>query len=113
MHAQFLEKTLAHGGNYLLEGRVLTSFFCCRSIGRYSGADVAIVVRDALFQPVRKVQMATHFKRVCFYHWVHLTYSFNFRGGWDALVYYSGLSFCMLALKGIDYYIKLKINIGS
>eukprot|EP00123_Amoebidium_parasiticum_P014523 comp22536_c0_seq1/m.34228 comp22536_c0_seq1/g.34228 ORF comp22536_c0_seq1/g.34228 comp22536_c0_seq1/m.34228 type:complete len:433 (-) comp22536_c0_seq1:127-1425(-) len=30
----------------------------------YSGADVNVVVRDALFQPVRKVQMATHFKRV-------------------------------------------------
>eukprot|EP01135_Chromosphaera_perkinsii_P010043 Nk52_evm78s1992 gene=Nk52_evmTU78s1992 len=30
----------------------------------YSGADIGIMVRDALFQPVRKVQMATHFKRV-------------------------------------------------
>lgn len=30
----------------------------------YSGADIAIVVRDALMQPVRKVQTATHFKRV-------------------------------------------------
>ena len=30
----------------------------------YSGADVGIVVRDALMQPVRKVQTATHFKRV-------------------------------------------------
>lgn len=30
----------------------------------YSGADIAIVVRDALMQPVRKVQMATHFRRV-------------------------------------------------
>ena len=30
----------------------------------YSGADVAIVVRDALMQPVRKVQQATHFKKV-------------------------------------------------
>ncbi|GLV43828.1 Vacuolar protein sorting 4 [Carabus blaptoides fortunei] len=30
----------------------------------YSGADISIVVRDALMQPVRKVQMATHFKRV-------------------------------------------------
>eukprot|EP01136_Pigoraptor_vietnamica_P037488 Opistho-1_new@105493 len=29
----------------------------------YSGADIGIVVRDALMQPVRKVQMATHFKR--------------------------------------------------
>ncbi|XP_077982129.1 vacuolar protein sorting-associated protein 4A-like [Glandiceps talaboti] len=30
----------------------------------YSGADVSIVVRDALMQPVRKVQSATHFRRV-------------------------------------------------
>ena len=33
----------------------------------YSGADISIVVRDALMQPVRKVQQATHFKRVCCY----------------------------------------------
>lgn len=30
----------------------------------FSGADVSIVVRDALMEPVRKVQSATHFKRV-------------------------------------------------
>jgi len=30
---------------------------------RYSGADVGIAVRDALMEPVRKVQQATHFKR--------------------------------------------------
>lgn len=30
----------------------------------YSGADVSIVVRDALMQPVRLVQTATHFKKV-------------------------------------------------
>lgn len=29
---------------------------------RYSGADIQIVVRDALMEPVRKVQSATHFK---------------------------------------------------
>lgn len=30
----------------------------------YSGADINIVVREALMQPVRKVQQATHFKKV-------------------------------------------------
>ncbi|XP_076822275.1 vacuolar protein sorting-associated protein 4B-like [Clavelina lepadiformis] len=30
----------------------------------YSGADIGIVVRDALMEPVRKVQRATHFKKV-------------------------------------------------
>ncbi|TFL06588.1 AAA-domain-containing protein [Pterulicium gracile] len=30
----------------------------------YSGSDVAIIVRDALMQPVRKVISATHFKRI-------------------------------------------------
>ncbi|XP_037938259.1 vacuolar protein sorting-associated protein 4B [Teleopsis dalmanni] len=30
----------------------------------YSGADISIVVRDALMEPVRKVQTATHFKKV-------------------------------------------------
>ncbi|XP_072013912.1 LOW QUALITY PROTEIN: vacuolar protein sorting-associated protein 4-like [Amphiura filiformis] len=31
---------------------------------RYSGADISIAVREALMVPVRKVQSATHFKRV-------------------------------------------------
>ncbi|KAM9848623.1 vacuolar protein sorting-associated protein 4B-like [Aulostomus maculatus] len=30
----------------------------------YSGADISIIVRDALMQPVRKVQSTTHFKKV-------------------------------------------------
>ncbi|KAJ2949286.1 hypothetical protein O0L34_g6235 [Tuta absoluta] len=30
----------------------------------YSGADISIVVRDALMQPVRRVQSATHFKKI-------------------------------------------------
>ncbi|KAJ9132564.1 Vacuolar protein sorting-associated protein VPS4 [Coniochaeta hoffmannii] len=30
----------------------------------YSGSDIAIVVQDALMQPVRKIQQATHFKRL-------------------------------------------------
>ncbi|KAJ1918124.1 Vacuolar protein sorting-associated protein 4 [Tieghemiomyces parasiticus] len=30
----------------------------------FSGSDIQVVVRDALMQPVRKVQMATHFKHV-------------------------------------------------
>lgn len=34
------------------------------STDRYSGADICTVTRDALMQPVRKVQTATHFKRI-------------------------------------------------
>ena len=30
----------------------------------YSGADIQIVVRDALMQPIRRVQHATHFMQV-------------------------------------------------
>lgn len=36
-----------------------------RAAEGYSGSDVSIVVQDALMQPVRKIQQATHFKRVC------------------------------------------------
>lgn len=31
---------------------------------RYSGSDIETLVRDALFGPVRKVQAATHYKKV-------------------------------------------------
>ena len=31
----------------------------------YSGSDISIAVQDALMQPVRKIQMATHYKKVC------------------------------------------------
>jgi vacuolar protein-sorting-associated protein 4 len=30
----------------------------------FSGADIAVLVRDALMRPVRKVQNATHFRKV-------------------------------------------------
>ncbi|XP_043351389.1 vacuolar protein sorting-associated protein 4A isoform X1 [Dermochelys coriacea] len=34
-----------------------------RKTDGYSGADISVIVRDALMQPVRKVQSATHFKK--------------------------------------------------
>ncbi|KAI1117889.1 P-loop containing nucleoside triphosphate hydrolase protein [Nemania sp. NC0429] len=40
----------------------------CRALAKladgYSGSDIAIAVQDALMQPVRKIQQATHFKEV-------------------------------------------------
>lgn len=33
----------------------------------YSGSDISIAVQDALMQPVRKIQMATHYKKVNLY----------------------------------------------
>ena len=48
----------------LSNGHVLIVSMSCLDI-RYSGADISIVVRDAMMQPVRKVQQATHFKMVC------------------------------------------------
>ena len=30
----------------------------------YSGSDIAIAVRDALMEPIRKLRMATHFRQV-------------------------------------------------
>ncbi|CCC13834.1 unnamed protein product [Sordaria macrospora k-hell] len=35
-----------------------------RAAEGYSGSDISIVVQDALMQPVRKIQQATHFKKV-------------------------------------------------
>ena len=39
-----------------------------RSLGQmtegYSGSDIAVAVKDALMEPIRKIQMATHFKNV-------------------------------------------------
>ena len=44
----------------------------------YSGADVGVLVRDAIMIPIRKVQQATHFKQVgCF-----LPFPFPLSFGW-------------------------------
>ncbi len=32
----------------------------------YSGADIAVVCREALLRPIRRLGTATHFKRVSF-----------------------------------------------
>lgn len=46
----------------------------------YSGADISIIVRDALMQPVRKVQSATHFKKVRnFYLSFHMCLKSSFK----------------------------------
>lgn len=34
----------------------------------YSGSDISIAVQDALMQPVRKIQTATHYKKVMAFH---------------------------------------------
>ncbi|KAI8827133.1 P-loop containing nucleoside triphosphate hydrolase protein [Fimicolochytrium jonesii] len=36
----------------------------------FSGSDITVVVRDAMMEPVRKVQQATHFKRVAGNKWM-------------------------------------------
>ena len=36
----------------------------------YSGSDITIAVQDALMQPVRKIQTATHYKKVSVYSYV-------------------------------------------
>ena len=38
----------------------------------YSGSDISIVVQDALMAPVRKIQQATHFKKVRRSGWKHV-----------------------------------------
>jgi vacuolar protein-sorting-associated protein 4 len=43
---------------------ILFYLFIYLFLCRFSGADITILVRDALMQPVRKVQLATHFRRV-------------------------------------------------
>ena len=44
----------------------------------YSGADISLVVRDALMQPVRLVQTATHFKQVkSKYHFLEFFHRFS------------------------------------
>jgi vacuolar protein-sorting-associated protein 4 len=41
----------------------------------YSGSDISIAVQDALMQPVRKIQMSTHYKKVD--HYLTLTCRFD------------------------------------
>lgn len=38
----------------------------------YSGSDIAIAVQDALMQPVRKIQTATHYKKASIIRLLHL-----------------------------------------
>ena len=45
----------------------------------YSGADIGIVTRDAIMQPLRKVQGATHFRQVSLWLFVFVTIFSNIR----------------------------------
>ena len=36
---------------------------------RYSGSDISSLINDAWMQPVRRLQCATHFKKVCIHFW--------------------------------------------
>jgi len=42
----------------------------------YSGADIAVVCREALLRPIRRLSAATHFKRV-YGHYLHLLLYFT------------------------------------
>ena len=44
----------------------------------FSGSDIGVLVRDALMEPVRKVQQATHFKKVFLFYDL---FQFNFNLG--------------------------------
>lgn len=59
--AQMFKLHLGNTPHSLTEANIQE--LACRTEG-YSGADISIIVRDALMQPVRKVQSATHFKKV-------------------------------------------------
>jgi vacuolar protein-sorting-associated protein 4 len=43
----------------------------------YSGRDITIVVQDALMQPVRKIQSATHYKKVRSYPLIRALFGFS------------------------------------
>ena len=51
----------------------------------YSGADIGIVTRDAIMQPLRKVQGATHFRQVSV--WFHHVLLFIVTSGVRQLTY--------------------------
>jgi len=57
-------KALADRTEGLANSYCIIAQFLISTFFRYSGSDVAIVVRDAIMQPVRKVLSATHFKPV-------------------------------------------------
>ena len=44
----------------------------------YSGSDISIAVQDALMQPVRKIQTATHYKKVCLYPYLPRSFPIPF-----------------------------------